>query len=231
MDEFLNALNNLAAHDRPEAARQVVMLLDDNQLLDHRLYCSEEEPKRRMIEDTRAQEAVAIAEQLWEAHPELKPEHTADVEPVSELDALLSQVQEWKEPAGKFDAYPPAILTKLDGRIWRNERRGMNAAKPGAILSGWRDVTDELLAAGKALVEQEAQAAAAENETPAPVPVPEEPKNVTPANEAREWSAGIKIEAGVPWRHEGDIYFAKVSHTSTLLNAPGKSSRHWQRLD
>lgn len=167
-------------------------------------------------------------EKLWEAHPELKPERTTDVEPVSDLDALLAQVQEWKEPAGKFDAYPPANLTRLSGRIWRNERRGLNVNRPGTILSGWRDVTDELLSAGKALAEQQAQAAA-ENETP--TPAPEEPKQVTPANEAKEWAAGLKIEAGIPWRHDGSLYLAKLNHTSSALNAPGKSTHHWQKLD
>lgn len=229
MDEFLKALDALDPLDYPDAARTIVMRLSDSQFLDHRLYCADEEPKRRMVEETRAQEAVAIAEQLWEAHPELKPEHTTDVEPVSDLDALLAQVQEWKEPVGKFDAYPPANLTKLSGRIWRNERRGLNANRPGTILSGWRDVTDELLAAGKALAEQQAQASAAENEPP--TPAPEEPKQVTPANEAREWEAGLKIEAGIPWRHDGSLYLAKLSHTSTALNAPGNSTRHWQKLD
>lgn len=228
MDEFLKALDALDPLDYPDAARTIVMRLSDSQFLDHRLYCADEEPKRRMVEETRAQEAVAIAEQLWEAHPELKPERTTDVEPVTDLDALLAQVQEWKEPVGKFDAYPPANLTKLNGRIWRNERRGLNANRPGTILSGWRDVTDELLAAGKAYAEQQAQAAA-ENETPAPAP--EEPKQVTPANEAREWAAGLKIEAGIPWRHDGSLYLAKLSHTSTALNAPGNSTRHWQKLD
>lgn len=228
MQKFLESLTELAPHELPDAAKEVVKLLDDSQFLDHRLYCADEEPKRRMVEETRAQEAVAIAEQLWEAHPELKPERTTDVDPVSDVDALLAQVQEWKEPVGKFDAYPPANLTKLSGRIWRNERRGLNANRPGTILSGWRDVTDELLAAGKALAEQQAQAAV-ENETPAPAP--EEPKQVTPANEAKEWAAGLKIEAGIPWRHDGSLYLAKLTHTSSALNAPGKSTRHWQKLD
>lgn len=228
MQKFLESLTELAPHELPDAAKEVVKLLDDSQFLDHRMYCADEEPKRRMVEETRAQEAVAIAEQLWEAHPELKPERTTDVEPVTDLDALLAQVQEWKEPVGKFDAYPPANLTRLSGRIWRNERRGLNANRPGTILSGWCDVTDELLAAGKALAEQQAQAAA-ENETPAPAP--EEPKQVTPAHEAREWEAGLKIEAGIPWRHDGGLYLAKLTHTSTALNAPGKSTRHWQKLD
>ena len=63
-----------------------------------------------------------------------------------------------------------------------------------------------------------------------PTPEPEPEPETTPAPQVQEWYAGAKIEQGIPWLHNGQVYIAKVNHTATALNAPGKSTRHWQLL-
>ena len=64
----------------------------------------------------------------------------------------------------------------------------------------------------------------------APGPITEPEPEVTPAPQVQEWYVGAKIDAGIPWLHDGQVYIAKVNHTATATNAPGKSTRHWQLL-
>lgn len=150
------------------------------------------------------------------------------------LDALLAQLPAWAQPTSKASAYPPASLVQHEGKAWRNRRRGLNAAEPGTPFSGWEDVTDDLL---KPVPVQDGNAEDADTTDapglitePEPQPKPEPEPETTPAPQVQEWYIGAKIEQGIPWLHNGQLYIAKMSHTATAANAPGKSTRHWTPL-
>lgn len=181
-----------------------------------------------------AAQAEIIAE-VWEAKPDLKPAYVGTVDPdTPTLDALLAQLPKWAQPTSRASAYPPASLVQHKGRAWRNRRRGLNAAEPGTPFSGWEDVTDELL---KPVPVQDGNAADAGTTDapglitePTPEPEPEPEPETTPAPQVQEWYVGAKIEQGIPWLHDGQLYIAKVNHTASATNAPGKSTRHWTPL-
>lgn len=168
-----------------------------------------------------------LVEELWEHQPDLKPQFVGTVDPgTPTLDALLAQLPAWAQPTSKASAYPPASLVQHKGRAWRNRRRGLNANEPGTPFSGWEDVTDELL---KPVPIQDGNAADADT-TDAPGLITEPEPEVTPAPQVQEWYVGAKIEQGIPWLHDGQVYIAKTTHTASAANAPGKSTRHWTPL-
>ena len=184
-----------------------------------------------------AQPAVEAAQaeimaEVWEAKPELKPAYVGTVDPgTPTLDALLAQLPKWAQPTSRASAYPPASLVQHKGRAWRNRRRGLNANEPGTPFSGWEDVTDQLL---KPVPIQDGNADDADiTDAPGLITEPAKPEpepETTPAPQVQEWYIGAKIEQGIPWLHDGQVYIAKVNHTATAANAPGKSARHWQLL-
>ena len=168
-----------------------------------------------------------LVEELWEHQPDLKPQFVGTVDPdTPTLDALLAQLPAWAQPTSKASAYPPASLVQHRGKAWRNRRRGLNAAEPGTPFSGWEDVTDELL---KPVPVQDGNAEDADA-TDAPGLITEPEPETTPAPQVQEWYVGAKIEQGIPWLHDGQLYIAKTTHTASATNAPGKSTRHWTPL-
>lgn len=188
------------------------------------------ETDRRAAQPAVEQAQAELVEELWEHQPDLKPQFVGTVDPdTPTLDALLAQLPAWAQPTSKASAYPPASLVQHEGKAWRNRRRGLNAAEPGTPFSGWEDVTDELL---KPVPVQDGNAEDADaTDAPGLITEPEpEPEKVTPAPQVQEWYVGAKIDAGIPWLHDGQVYIAKVNHTATAANAPGKSTRHWQLL-
>lgn len=190
-----------------------------------------EKQRRDAAPVVEAAQAEIMAE-VWEVQPDLKPKFVGTVDPETPtLDALLAQLPEWVQPTSKASAYPPASLVKRKGRAWRNRRRGLNSNEPGTPFSGWEDVTDEFLKPGPV---QDGNAEDADTtDAPGLITEPEaepEPEKVAPAPQVQEWYVGAKVEAGVPWRHDGQVYIAKTSHTASAPNAPGKSTRHWQPL-
>lgn len=189
------------------------------------------ETDRRAAQPAVEAAQAELVEELWEQQPNLKPQFVGTVDPdTPTLDALLAQLPAWAQPTSKASAYPPASLVQHKGRAWRNRRRGLNAAEPGTPFSGWEDVTDELL---KPVPVQDGNAEDADA-TDAPglitEPTPEPEPEVTPAPQVQEWYIGAKIEQGIPWLHNGQLYIAKTTHTATATNAPGKSTRHWTPL-
>lgn len=193
------------------------------------------ETDRRAAQPAVEQAQAEIIAEVWEQQPDLKPAYAGTVDPdTPTLDALLAQLPAWAQPTSKASAYPPASLVQHKGRAWRNRRRGLNAAEPGTPFSGWEDVTDDLL---KPVPVQDGNAADADATDapglitePTPEPEPEPEPETTPAPQVQEWYVGAKIEQGIPWLHDGQLYIAKVNHTASATNAPGKSTRHWQLL-
>ena len=191
------------------------------------------ETDRRAAQPAVEQAQAQLVEELWEQQPDLKPQFVGTVDPdTPTLDALLAQLPAWAQPTSKASAYPPASLVQHNGKAWRNRRRGLNANEPGTPFSGWEDVTDHLL---KPVPVQDGNAEDADTtDAPGlvtkPQPEPQPQPEATPAPQVQEWYVGAKIEAGIPWLHNGQVYIAKTTHTATATNAPGKSTRHWQLL-
>lgn len=191
------------------------------------------ETDRRAAQPAVEEAQAELVEELWEQQPGLKPQFVGTVDPdTPTLDALLAQLPKWAQPTSKASAYPPASLVQHNGKAWRNRRRGLNANEPGTPFSGWEDVTDHLL---KPVPVQDGNAEDADTtDAPGlvtkPQPEPQPQPEATPAPQVQEWYVGAKIEAGIPWLHNGQVYIAKTTHTATATNAPGKSTRHWQLL-
>ena len=210
-----------------------IQALPDTEFRDLKAWIVTTETDRRAAQPAVEEAQAQLVEELWEHQPDLKPAYAGTVDPdTPTLDALLAQLPKWAQPTSRASAYPPASLVQHKGRAWRNRRRGLNANEPGTPFSGWEDVTDELLKPvpvqdGNA---EDADATDAPGLITEPTPEPEPEPETTPAPQVQEWYAGAKIEQGIPWLHNGQVYIAKVNHTATALNAPGKSTRHWQLL-
>ena len=211
--------------------QDTIQTLTDSEFRDLKVWIVTTETDRRaalpQIEEAQAQ----LVEELWEAKPELKPEAgTVDITPATTAAELIAQVQPWEQPATPIDGYPRQVLTARNNRVWRNRRPG-NMKTPGEPFSGWEDVTDDYLRLADALdgnhpdVGTDAPGLITEPQ-PEPKPEPE----TTPAPQVQEWYVGAKIEQGIPWLHNGQVYIAKMSHTASATNAPGKSTRHWTPL-
>lgn len=212
-----------------EALKQQVQALTPGDWQKFLAWVVTTETDRRAAQPAVEQAQAELVEELWEQRPDLKPKFVGTVDPdTPTLDALLAQLPAWAQPTSKASAYPPASLVQHEGRAWRNRRRGLNAAEPGTPFSGWEDVTDELL---KPVPIQDGNADdAATTDAPGLITEPEPEPEVTPAPQVQEWYVGAKIEQGIPWLHDGQVYIAKMNHTATATNAPGKSSRHWTPL-
>ena len=222
--------------------RDDIQALPDPDFRDLKAWIVTIETDRRAAQPAVEEAQAQLVEELWEQQPELKPQFVGTVDPdTPTLDALLAQLPKWAQPTSKASAYPPASLVQHNGRAWRNRRRGLNAAEPGTPFSGWEDVTDHLL---KPVPVQDGNAEDANTTDapglitepqpqPEPEPEPEPkpaPETSTPAPQVQEWYVGAKIEQGIPWLHDGQVYIAKVAHTASATNAPGKSTRHWTPL-
>lgn len=216
MDEFIKALDALDPTEYPDAARLIVMRLSDRELRDHRLYCSDEEPKRRQREQDKAVAQAETIEAVWEAHPELKPTfetEPVDVVPTAEnkrvtVEDLLAAYPPYVQPTGAHDAFPTGARVADEGRIWRNDLDKLNVWKPGTMNAGWTDITDELLA---------------EHNPPAPEPEedgqPEgggqEPDGAETAEPAvQEWAPNLNVTPGERYQFQGDTYEVIQGHTS-----------------
>ena len=208
-----------------------IQALPDPEFRDLKAWIVTTETDRRAAQPAVEEAQAQLVEELWEQQPGLKPQFVGTVDPdTPTLDALLAQLPAWAQPTSKASAYPPASLVQHEGKAWRNRRRGLNAAEPGTPFSGWEDVTDDLL---KPVPVQDGNAEDADT-TDAPglitEPEPEPEPETTPAPQVQEWYIGAKIEQGIPWLHDGQLYIAKVNHTASATNAPGKSTRHWTPL-
>ena len=208
LDPFIEAVNNLDPVDYPQAAREVVMRMSGSQLLEHRLYCSDDEPKRRQREQDKADAQAETIQAVWEAHPELKPKFETgpvEVAPTTKdgritLAALLKAYPPYKQPTGAHDAYPPSAQVSDKGRVWRNDLDKLNVWKPGTMSAGWTDITDMLLA---------------EHNPPEPEGGGQEPDNAETEEPAvPEWAPGLNVKPGDRYTFQGDTYEVIQGHTS-----------------
>ena len=227
MDDLLKALDALDPTQYPDAARMIVMRLSDRELLDHRLYCSDEEPKRRQRVADRAEAEAELVVQLQEQHPELAPDYATQVEAVSTLEDLFAKLPAWVQPTSKASSYPPMSLVKHNDKAWRARR--LTDKEPGTAFDGWEDVTHEFLHP-----EPIADGNDPEVGTDAPglitEPEPDEPENVTPAPMAQPWKAGEWYSAGALALDNGVAYVSQRLHRATDTNRPSTGAKEWRPL-
>ncbi|MHC2848859.1 hypothetical protein ACUXOC_000281 [Corynebacterium mucifaciens] len=209
--------------------QDTIQALPDAEFRDLKAWIVTTETDRRAAQPAVEQAQAQLVEELWEAKPELRPDAgTVDITPATTTAELIAQVQPWEQPATPIDGYPRQVLTARNNRVWRNRRPG-NMKTPGDPFSGWEDVTDDYLRLADALDGNHPDVG---TDAPGLVtkPQPEPEPETTPAPQVQEWYIGAKIEQGIPWLHNGQLYIAKTTHTATAANAPGKSTRHWTPL-
>lgn len=225
MDDFLKALDVLDPTQYPDAARLIVMRLSDRELRDHRLYCSDEEPKRRQRVADRAEAEADLVAELQEAHPELAPKYATALDEVATLADLLAKLSEWVQPTSKATAYPPMSLVKHQEKAYRARR--LTDKEPGTPFSGWEDVTADFLRP-----EPIADGNADEVGTDAPglITEPDEPVNTTPAPQVEPWKAGEWYSAGALALDEGVAYVSQRLHRATESNRPSSGAKEWRPL-
>lgn len=186
-----------------------------------------DERDRRQTQDAVDKARAQDAQELWETHPELKPQFATDVEPETSLDQLITKVAAWAKPTSRATAYPPAALVSHDGKLWRNRRLGLNAKTPGDIFSGWQDVTRDFLRDDPINTEgEDAPGLITEPDTP---DEPVEP--VEPAPTVPEWREGELITKGTTRLYNGDLYVSQRLHTTRDDRRPDTATDYWTKLN
>ena len=124
LDVFREALDGLDPGDYPEAARLVVMRLDDDQLFRHRLWAADDEVKRRAAVRAEAKGAADAVRNMRVSVPALAPApaRIPDSSPYSGMDGVL-----------EYDPTKPFIAGDLvwaDERVWEVTGAGPVTAAP-----------------------------------------------------------------------------------------------------
>lgn len=209
-----------------EEAQTLCQTLPNDDLTRLRTWITITEMPRREAQPQIEQAEAELVTQLQAQHPELAPDYATDVAVVDTLEELFAKLPAWKQPASKATAYPPNSLVKHQEKAYRARR--LTDKEPGTPFDGWEDVTADFLRPEPIADGNDPEVG---TDAPGLITEPEpEPEPVTPAPQVQEWYAGAKIEAGIPWRHDGQVHIAKINHTASATNAPGKSTRHWQPL-
>lgn len=199
---------------------------DFSELLDW--VCGDEYDRRKAapaVEKARAEDA----KELWETHPELKPQFATEVEPETSIDQLVAKVAAWSKPTSRATAYPPAALVSHDGKLWRNRRLGQNANTPGEIFSGWQDVTRDFLRDEP--INTEGEDAPGLITEPAEPHTPDEPvKPVEPAPTVPDWKPGELITTGTTRLYNGALYVCQRLHTTRDDRRPDTATDYWTKL-
>lgn len=206
METFLEILDGLDPADYPQAAREIVMRLSDYDLLQHRLYCSDEEPKRRQREADRGEAKAELVAELQESGQLSKPA-TATME---EATADPDSVAPWENPMGDYSKmyHRDAVVTNI-GRIWLSTCPGLNGYEPGAHgvdENIWLDITDQV-----------------RPDTP---PEPEEHT----AGAVIPFGPGLPVKAGDIVEHEGERYRVLSDHTTDAQWPPNEADALFKRL-
>ena len=182
-----------------------------------------DEHERRQAEEVVEAARAEDAQELWQTHPELKPQFATEVEPETSIDQLVAKVAAWSKPTSRATAYPPAALVSHDGKLWRNRRVGQNAKTPGEIFSGWQDVTRDFLRDEPINTEgEDAPGLITEPDTPA------EPVEPTPT--VPEWREGETLIKGTTRLYNGDLYVSKRLHTTRDDRRPDTATDYWTKL-
>lgn len=184
--------------------------------------CGDEYDRRKAapaVEQARAEDA----KELWETHPELKPQFATEVEPETSIDQLVAKVAAWSKPTSRATAYPPAALVSHEGKLWRNRRLGQNANTPGEIFSGWQDVTRDFLRDEPINTEGE--------DAPGLITEPDKPvEPVEPAPTVPEWKEGELITKGTTRLYNGNLYVCQRLHTTRDDRRPDTATDYWTKL-
>ena len=213
MDTYLKALRALEPHEYAEAARQAVMRLTDAELLDHRIWCGDAEPKRRQREQDKAEAQAELVTELQQQHPELAPDYATTADTAETLADLMKQLPAWVQPTSKASAYPPMVLVKHGDKAWRARR--LTDKQPGTQFDGWEDVTAHFLADAPVDASEQPEA---------------EPKRVTPASQAEAWKAGEWYQKGDIALDNGTAYVSQRLHRATTTNRPSTGAKEWRML-
>lgn len=194
---------------------------DFHRLSDEMYVISREREARDQVE---AAEAELVAE-LQEAHPELAPKYTTQLDEVATLADLLAKLSEWVQPTSKANAYPPMSLVKHQEKAYRARR--LTDKEPGTPFSGWEDVTRDFLRP-EPIADGNAPDVGAD--APGLITEPDEPGNTTPAPMAQPWKAGEWYSAGALALDEGVAYVSQRLHRATESNRPSSGAKEWQPL-
>lgn len=203
--------------------------LDDTEFQELLAWVVTPERERRQAEEAVETARAEDAQELWETHPELKPEFATEVEPETSIDQLVAKVAAWSKPTSRATAYPPAALVSYEGKLWRNRRLGQNAKTPGEIFSGWEDVTRDFLRDEPINTEgEDAPGLITEPDTSAETDTPDEP--VEPAPTVPEWREGELITKGTTRLYKGDLYVSRRLHTTSDDRRPDTATDYWTKL-
>ena len=200
---------------------------DFEHIFDQMILIRQERQARPQVEAAK----VDMATQLWEEHPNLKPEYQdTDPEPAETIDSLVAKIPPWKKPSGPATAYPLASLVQHQGKLWRNRTRGMNESEPGTKWSRWEDVTRDFLRPEPVHDGNAPEQESPTSEKPAPTPESEEPQNVTPAPTVAAWTPGETLIKGTTRTYKGKLYVCQRFHTTKAGLEPDAGTGYWQLL-
>lgn len=186
MQQLIDALDQLEPWQLPEAAQAVVQRLDDHQLLEHRLWCGDEEPKRREMErakaEAQAEVVAAVAEQLAADNAELAPPAEPQTQP-----------RPWKpwHPLKPETHFYYGDHAEHAGKEWGSQvdpaRKQPNVWEPGAPGIDHRYWVEV-------------------------VPETEQPEQTETG--VKQWAPGINVTVGEQIEHAGTTYEVIQAHTT-----------------
>ena len=194
---------------------------DFHRLSDEMYVIGREREARDQVE---AAEAELVAE-LQEAHPELAPKYATALDEVATLADLLAKLSEWVQPTSRANAYPPMSLVKHQEKAYRARR--LTDKEPGTPFSGWEDVTADFLTDTPIT---DGNADEVGTDAPGLITEPDEPENVTPAPQVKEWKAGEWYSAGELALDEGVAYVSQRLHRATERTRPSTGASEWRPL-
>lgn len=206
METFLETLDGLDPADYPQAAREIVMRLSDYDLLQHRLYCSDEEPKRRQREADRGEAKAELVAELQESGQLSKPATATMEDAIEAPDAVAP----WENPMGDCSRMylRDAVVTNV-GKFWLSTYPGLNHYEPGGHGVDehiWIDITDQ--------VRPETPSAPEENTAGAVIP----------------FGPGLPVQKGDIVEFEGERYRVRSDHTTDENWPPNEADALFKRL-
>lgn len=178
--------------------------------------------------EARAQVETAQAElvaELQEAHPELAPKYATALDEVATLADLLAALPEWVQPTSRANAYPPMSLVKHQEKAYRARR--LTDKEPGAVFSGWEDVTRDFLRPEPIADGNDPEVG---TDAPGLITEPDEPVATTPAPNVKQWKVGEWYSNGEPAQDNGVVYVSQRLHRATDTNRPSAGAKEWQPL-
>lgn len=192
---------------------------DFHRLSDEMYVIGREREARAQVEQAQAD----LVAELQEQHPELAPKYATHLDEAESLDQLLAKLPPFVQPTSKANAYPAASLVKHQEKAYRARR--MTDKEPGAVFSGWEDVTADFLRP-----EPIADGNDPEAGTDAPGLITEPEPEVTPAPELQEWKAGEWYSKGESVRVGNVAYTSLKLHRATDATHPTKNTPEWLKL-